>query len=264
MSEVRTGGYSRLLTRVAWAALLMALWLLGNGNTEEPITTAPKTGDVATAGRPPAHSLPPAHGPLPGAGPRTLAIKAIGLRAPIEAHGLDALGGVEAPPYERPNAVAWYQDGPQPGSSGAAVLVGHVDTKQSPAVFYELGNVKRGQKINVTRTDGTVAEFTVESVTTVANDQFDADKVYGAPDLKRAELRLITCGGDYDRAQHEYTANVVVSAYLTGAGRVPPGAVTPTAPGNGQGTDSGADPDSGSGAGSAGTADPSDEPGAAT
>ncbi|MFI9239958.1 class F sortase [Streptomyces sp. NPDC053079] len=266
MSEVRTGGYSRLLTRVAWAALLTALWLLGNGNTEEPITTAPKTGDVATAGRPPAHSLPPAHEPLPGAGPQALVIKALGLRAPIEAHGLDALGGVEAPPYERPNAVAWYQDGPQPGSSGAAVLVGHVDTKKSPAVFYELSNVKRGQKINVTRTDGTVAEFTVESVTTVENDKFDADKVYGAPDLKRAELRLITCGGDYNRAQHEYTANVVVSAYLTGAGQLPPSTRMPRAPGTGPGSGLGSDPGTGtgSGSGSAGTADPSDEPRAAT
>ncbi|MEU4212551.1 class F sortase [Streptomyces sp. NPDC026206] len=206
----------------------MALWLLSNGNTGEPIAAAPKTGEVATAaGRPPAHNgLPPAHEPLPGAGPQRLVIKAMGLRAPIEGHGLDPLGGVEAPPYERPNAVAWYQDGPQPGSSGAAVLVGHVDTKKSPAVFYELSNIKRGVKIDVMRTDGSTAEFTVENVEVVANDQFDADKVYGSPDAKRAELRLITCGGDYDRAHRQYTANVVVSAYLTGAAQVPPGTGT--------------------------------------
>ncbi|MEV5240873.1 class F sortase [Streptomyces cinnamoneus] len=223
MSEVRTGGSARLLTRTAWLTLILALWLLGNGVAKEPIATAPQSRDVATAGRPPAHGLPPAHEPLPGAGPQRLVIKAMGVRAPIEGHGLDSLGGVEPPPYERPNSVAWYQDGPEPGSSGAAVLVGHVDTKQSPAVFYELSNIKRGEKVDVVRADGSVAEFTVESVDVVSNKHFDVDKVYGSPYGKRAELRLITCGGDYDHARHQYTANVVVSAYLTGVGGAPPG-----------------------------------------
>ncbi len=224
MSHARTGGgvSRRLLTGMAWAALLLALWLCGHDTVDEPMTTAPKTGGTAAPGRPPARGLPPAHEPLPGAGPQGLIIKAMGVKAPIEGHGLDPRGGVETPPYERPNAVAWYQDGPLPGSTGAAVLVGHVDTQQSPAVFYELSNIKRGAKINVTRTDGTTAEFTVEDVSVVDKDHWDDDKVYGPRDPNRAELRLITCGGDYNRAQHEYSANVVVSAYLTGAGQAPP------------------------------------------
>ncbi|MFI1971962.1 class F sortase [Streptomyces cinnamoneus] len=207
---------------MAWLALMLALWLWGHDTVEDPITAVPKTGDVAATGHPPAPGLPPVHEPLPGAGPQTLAIKALGLKAPIEPHGLDALGGVEPPPYERPNTVAWYQNGPPPGSTGAAVLVGHVDTKSSPAVFYELSNVKRGAKIDVTRNDGSVAEFTVENVATVENNHFDADKVYGAADTKRAELRLITCGGEYDRAHREYKANVVVTAYLTGTRQTAP------------------------------------------
>ncbi|WP_190065126.1 class F sortase [Streptomyces griseocarneus] len=257
MSEKRTGGVSRLLTGVAWAALMLALWMVGNDTVEEPIAKAPKAGDVAAAeGRPPALGLPPVHASLPGAGPQTLIIKALGLRAPIEAHGLDQLGGVEPPPYERPNAVAWYQDGPRPGSPGAAVLVGHVDTKRSPAVFYELSNIKRGTAITVVRSDGSTADFTVENVSLVANDKFDADKVYGPADTKRAELRLITCGGDYDRAQHEYKANVVVSAYLTGTGQAAPGSVPPgsgsgsgSGSGNGNGTGSGSGNGTGSGTG---------------
>lgn len=245
MSDKRTGGGSRLLTGVAWAAMMLALWLVGNDTVEEPIAKAPKTGDVVAAeDRPPALGLPPVHVPVPGAGPQALIIKALGLRAPIEAHGLDQLGGVEAPPYERPNAVAWYQDGPQPGSPGAAVLVGHVDTKRSPAVFYELSNIKRGTAITVVRSDGSTANFTVDDVSLVANDKFDVDKVYGPADTKRAELRLITCGGDYDRAQREYKANVVVSAYLTGTGHAVPG---PVAPGGGSGSGTG----SGSGSGTA-------------
>ena len=66
------------------------------------------------------------------------------------------------------------------------------------------------------RTDGTVAEFTIDDVQVFTRDRFDAHKAYGPRKDGRAELRLITCGGTFDRASHEYTANVVVSAYLTG------------------------------------------------
>ncbi|MEU2515728.1 class F sortase [Streptomyces syringium] len=214
MSDKRRGGLGRLLTGVAWVALLLALCLCGSDTIEEPTAKAPKKG--VAAGRPPAHGLPPAHEPLPGAGPKELIIKNRGLQAPIEGHGLDQAGGVEPPPYERPNAVAWYMDGPQPGSPGAAVLVGHVDTPQTRAVFFDLSTLKRGETVKVSRTDGSTAEFTVEDVAVVENDRFDAAKVYEPREKDRAELRLITCGGTYDREKRTYTANVVVSAYLTG------------------------------------------------
>ncbi|WP_171167339.1 class F sortase [Streptomyces sp. I05A-00742] len=230
MSEKRTGGFGRLLTGAAWVALLLALWLWGHDIAEEPISTAPVTGDVKPSSRPPAHGLPPAHSPLPGAGPQTLTIRSMGLRAPVEGHGLDPQGGVEAPPYDRPNTVAWYKDGPEPGTAGAAVLVGHVDTKTSRGVFYELSTARPGLKVNVVRKDGTTAEFTVEDVAVVPRDNFDANKAYGPRDPKRAELRLVTCGGEYDRERHEYTANVVVSAYLTGTGRAPADPVKPSKP----------------------------------
>ncbi|MBZ4319284.1 class F sortase [Streptomyces huiliensis] len=219
MSEPRASGSGRLLTGLAWAALLVALWLWGREVTEVPMSSWPATGDVAAAGRPPARELPPPLAPLPGAQPERLAIRAMGLRAPIEGHGLTPQGAVEPPPYERPDAVAWYRGGPQPGSLGAAVLVGHVDTERAPAVFSDLGKLKRGETVTVSRVDGSTADFTVEDVTVVGKDRFDAARVYGPRDPGRAELRLITCGGDYDRARREYSANVVVSAYLTGSGR---------------------------------------------
>ncbi|MFF7728576.1 class F sortase [Streptomyces sp. NPDC008001] len=222
MSEARAGGRNRLLTRVAWAALLAALCLAGNGTADEPATQASGRGGTSAAkSHPHAHGLPPAHEPLPGAGPQTLEVKILGLKAPVEAHGLDKLGGVELPPYDRADAVAWYKDGPTPGSEGSAVIVGHVDTEKAPAVFAGLSVLKRGAKINVTRTDGIVAEFTVEDISVVANEPFDADKVYGPLDTDRAELRLITCGGDYDRKKRLYSANVVVTSYLTGAAQAP-------------------------------------------
>ncbi|WP_171166227.1 class F sortase [Streptomyces sp. I05A-00742] len=219
MSEPRASGHGRLLTGLAWAALLLALWLWGREATEVPATTWPATGDVAAAGRPPVRELPPPHAPLPGAQPERLAVRAMGLSAPIEGHGLTPQGAVEPPAYDRAGTVAWYRGGPQPGSLGAAVLVGHVDTERSPAVFYDLAGLQRGETVTVTRVDGSTADFTVEDVTVFTKDRFDAAKVYGPRDATRAELRLITCGGDYDRTRREYSANVVVSAYLTGSGR---------------------------------------------
>jgi hypothetical protein len=56
-------------------------------------------------------------------------------------------------------------------------------------------------------------------VQVIARDRFDAQQAYGPRKSGRAELRLVTCGGTFDRASGSYTANVVVSAYLTGSGR---------------------------------------------
>ncbi|WP_372407866.1 class F sortase [Streptomyces luteireticuli] len=216
--DVRASGRGRLLTGVAWAALLCALWLWGREVTEVSPGSWPATGDIAAAGRPPVRALPPPLAPLPGAPPQRLAIRAMGLRAPIEGRGLTREGAVEPPPYDRPGTVAWYRGGPQPGSPGAAVLVGHVDTDRAPAVFYELGSLRPGETVSVARADGSTAEFTVDDVTVFGKDHFDAGRVYGPHTAGRAELRLITCGGDYDRARRQYNANVVVSAYLTGTG----------------------------------------------
>ncbi|MFH8370267.1 class F sortase [Streptomyces sp. NPDC018031] len=212
------GGDTRLITGVTWAVLLLGLWLWGRGTDPGPATTA---GDVAAVGRPPAHGLPAARQPLPGARPQRLVIESAGVVAPVVGRGLDAAGAVDPPPYDRPGVVGWYRAGPRPGEAGAALLVGHADTDAGPAVFHGLSGVKPGRRVRVERADGSVAEFTVEDVEVVPRDRFDAHRVYGTRSPGRAELKLITCGGRYDRARQHYTANVVVSAYLTGVRRPP-------------------------------------------
>ncbi|MFD7444651.1 class F sortase [Streptomyces sp. NPDC059909] len=214
----RTSGTGRLLTGVAWAVLLLGLWLWGREATEGPgSTSAPTTGDVAAVGRPPGVPLPPARRPLRPAQPSKVEIPSIGITAPVMARGLDATGAVDPPPYAMPQTVGWFGTGTLPGAEGAALFVGHVDTRTKPAVFYGLSAARPGQKVRVTRTDGSVAEFTIDDVQVFDRDRFDARKVYGARQPGRAELRLITCGGAYDRVSGSYTANVVVSAYLTDA-----------------------------------------------
>ncbi|WP_327118264.1 class F sortase [Streptomyces sp. NBC_01341] len=209
----RPAGTGRLLTGVAWAVLLLGLWLWGRAATAG--NSAPTTGDVAAVGRPLGVPLPPAHDPLDGAAPQRVEIASIGIDAGIVRRGLDGEGAIEPPPYATPKDVGWYADGTEPGTEGAAIFVGHVDTETKPAVFYGLSAVRPGEKVRVSRSDGKVAEFTVDDVQVFTRERFDAQKAYGPREDGRAELRLITCGGTYDREAHAYTANVVVSAYLT-------------------------------------------------
>ncbi|MER6956881.1 MULTISPECIES: class F sortase [unclassified Streptomyces] len=207
----------RFLTGLAWAMLLLGLWLWGREVTDvRHGISAPATGDIAAVGRPPDVELPPAAQPLGRALPQRIDIPELGVQAPVVARGLDTEGAIDPPPFDQAGVVGWYADGAQPGAKGTALLVGHVDTETRPAVFYKLSTLKAGETVRVVRDDGKVAEFTVDDVTVVQRDRFDAQQAYGTRQSGRAELRLITCGGAFDRVSHSYTANVIVSAYLTG------------------------------------------------
>ncbi|MFF9349845.1 class F sortase [Streptomyces sp. NPDC014734] len=202
---------------MAWAVLLLGLWLWGRDIADGTgASSAPTTGDIAAVGRPLGVPLPPPHDPITGVAPRRIEIPSIGVAAPVVVRGLDTDGAIESPPFDQPRTVGWYGDGTEPGAKGPALFVGHVDTETRPAVFYGLSATRPGAKIQVIRVDGSVAEFTVDDVQVITRERFDADKAYGSRGRGRAELRLITCGGTYDRSSHSYDANVVVSAYLTG------------------------------------------------
>jgi hypothetical protein len=216
----RSAGGGRLLTGVAWAVLLLGLWLWGREVTDvRHGVSGTTTGDMAAVGRPPKADLPPAAEPLGDALPQRLDIPFLGVQAPVVARGLNGRGALDPPPFDQPGVVGWYASGATPGEAGTALLVGHVDTETRPAVFYKISALKPGERIRVVRDDARVAEFTVDDVQVLTRDRFDARQAYGPREGGRAELRLITCGGSFDRASRSYTANVVVSAYLTGTSR---------------------------------------------
>ena len=108
--------------------------------------------------------------------------------------------------------AGWYEAGPEPGESGAAVIAGHVDTDVAPDVFYGLGDALPGQRIRVRLQDGTTLRFRVTAVGQFPRDHFPTKRVYGHTD--RPELRLITCGGDFDPVAGHYKDNFVVFASL--------------------------------------------------
>ena len=117
--------------------------------------------------------------------------------------------GVLAVP-EDADLPGWWSGGTAPGDRGPAVLVGHVDSFDGPGVFFRLRELVVGDRVEVTRVDGSVVAFEVYGLESVAKDGFPTERVYGQTD--GAELRLITCGGTFDRKSRSYRGNVVVYA----------------------------------------------------
>ncbi|MCP4308219.1 MAG: class F sortase [bacterium] len=122
--------------------------------------------------------------------------------------GLNDDGSMEIP--KDFSVTGWYTGRPPPGELGPSIIVGHVDNKQGPAVFYELRNLAVGDLIEVDRSDGLIAWFKVREVALVDKLAFPTDKVYGT--TEGPELRLITCGGSFDSDARSYRNNVIVFA----------------------------------------------------
>jgi LPXTG-site transpeptidase (sortase) family protein len=155
--------------------------------------------------------LPGTPGALPYAGVVRVRIPALQVDAPVIPVGLDMSGWVSAPPLGDPNLAGWFTGAVSPGEKGTAVIDGHVDNSKGPAVFYGLGGLKKGQRIDVRRTDGKTAAFEIYGVEVVDKTHFPGDRVYG--DKGAPELRVITCGGEFSEGDG-YTRNVVVFARL--------------------------------------------------
>ncbi len=141
--------------------------------------------------------------------PIFLRIPALGTAATVEPVGLNTDGTLEVPTSW--TEVGWYEYGPRPGDVGASVLAGHYDSTTGPAVFYRLEKLRKSDAIETNLADGTVMRFTVDRIQEVSKDAFPADEVYGRVD--RPELRLITCGGAFDKKTHHYLKNVIVYAH---------------------------------------------------
>jgi Sortase domain len=143
--------------------------------------------------------------------PVQLEIARIGVSTRLERLGRAKDKTVEVP--SEWGVAGWYAFGPRPGDPGSAVMLGHVDSKRGPAVFYRLRELRRGDQVQVTRADRSRVRFTVERIDQYDKDRFPTDDVY-YPTL-RPTLRLVTCGGPFDRATGHYRANVIVFATLS-------------------------------------------------
>jgi len=143
--------------------------------------------------------------------PKRLQIPAAAIDTTFEKSlGLDDNGAIEVP--DSYDEVGWYEYGPTPGELGPAVILGHVDSYEGPAVFFRLGQVSVGDEIIIDRADGTIARFEVTALERHLQSGFPTALVYG--DIDHAGLRLITCSGVFIRGQQQYTHNLIVFAKL--------------------------------------------------
>ncbi|WP_320067593.1 class F sortase [Micromonospora sp. RTGN7] len=227
MTATPAGGRHGKPWRAAGAAVVVILALVGAGMVGVSMRTTPEPRPpqpLAQAG-PAADAIDPdtgltGHG-LPVAGldratPTTIAIPRIEVDAPIMTLGTNPDGTVQVPPLEQALNAGWYSPGPSPGEIGNAVIVGHVDSAKvgGPAVFFELGALRPGDTVTVSRADGSRATFTVEEVKSYPKADFPTELVYGPND--RAGLRVVTCGGQFDQDAKSYVENVIVFATMTG------------------------------------------------
>lgn len=158
--------------------------------------SAPDTGRLGTAAEPSA------------AVPVRLRIDKLGVTTELARLTLDQAGALKPP--DSPDVAGWFADGPVPGDVGPAVLAGHVDSVRGPGVFFQLKSLQLGDRLQVERSDGRTVTFAVTSVRMFPKDQFPIDDVYGPTSVP--ELRLVTCGGPFDRVGGRHLDNVVVRA----------------------------------------------------
>lgn len=222
---VTTGRNSRRRRRLVAATLAVVLGLggasiVGYALEHQEVAPQPSAAAVGSQGAQPAALAPALPGAtlrtpvMPASAPTSVQIPAIKVSSPVNSVGLNPDNTMEVPrPGPLYDQAAWYRYSPTPGEIGPSVIIGHIDSaKQGPSVFFKLGALKPGQRIAVGRADGTTAAFEVDSVASFPKRSFPTQTVYGNTDF--AALRLITCGGSFDRSTGNYRDNIVVFAHL--------------------------------------------------
>jgi len=185
MAAAGTAGFPR------GAAAASGTWLAPSGT--------PRSGG-------PGHGFPRA----PSGTPTWVHIPSIGVSAALQLLTTDSSGQLNPP--TKFDEAGWYAGGTPPGDIGPAIIAGHIDSKCCPAVFYRLDRLRPGDLVEVER-GGQTLRFTVTRSAHYPKADFPTSSVYApTPD---PELRLITCGGEFDKAAKSYVDNVVVYAVAT-------------------------------------------------
>jgi sortase (surface protein transpeptidase) len=150
--------------------------------------------------------------PLQMPRPMRVIIPAIGVSAPVIPLGLNADGTMQVP--ETFSEAGWFRPGPEPGEVGSAIVVGHVDSRSGPGVFYRLPALRRGDHIKIVLANRQALRFVVTSSRQVLKQHFPVGLVYRR--THRRTLRLVTCGGVFDPSTGHYLSNTIVFAWLVG------------------------------------------------
>ncbi|MEG9298348.1 class F sortase [Mangrovibacillus sp. Mu-81] len=138
--------------------------------------------------------------------PATLEIPAIDLKADVEAVGLKK--NREMAVTESFEKTGWYENGYKPGEPGSAVIGGHVDSRNGPAIFYNLNKLSKGDELTVTSKAGESRTFVVTGKKEYPWDDAPLKSIFGYS--HSSTLNLVTCTGDFDRSSRNYSKRLVV------------------------------------------------------
>ena len=188
---------------VTLGACLLLACCSGGAATRVPPAGLPPAAPVQVLSTPALAAAPPVH----------IRISAIGVDSALIALGLAADGTLQVPVDG--SVAGWFTGSAVPGEVGPTVIAGHVDSYEGPGIFYRLDTLRPGDLVTVGRSDGVAIRYRVTDVVSVPKDAFPTRQVYGP--TPGPELRLITCGGEFDHSARRYLRNVVVSAVYADA-----------------------------------------------
>jgi hypothetical protein len=150
----------------------------------------------------------------PPSSPVSIRIPSIGVSSEIIQVGVNPDKSIQIPqPGPDYDKAAWFKFSPTPGQIGPSIIEGHVDSAaHGPSVFFKLGALRPNDLVEVSLADHTVATFKVSGVRSFPKDKFPIFDVYG--NTTTPDLRLITCGGDFDRSTGHYRSNIIAFASM--------------------------------------------------
>ncbi|MBO8187526.1 class F sortase [Streptomyces sp. DW4-2] len=138
-----------------------------------------------------------------------------GVRADIVPVGTTRTHDLAVP--SDPDDVGWYRFGARPGaSSGAAVLVGHVDSRSGAlGALASLSSAQRGDRVTVSGANGGQVHYRIVGRRSVAKAAFPSHlfRTSGPP-----ALVLITCAAPFDPDHGGYQRLLIVTAVPAGRG----------------------------------------------
>lgn len=142
--------------------------------------------------------------------PSRLQIPAINVDASVAPSGLLENGDMDVP--NDVISTGWFENGYMPGEPGNSVIAGHVDGKNGPAVFYDIGQLKKGDEVVVTSEDGEKLIFIVERLEVYPFDDSPLREIFGFSN--GSHLNLITCTGEFNKDGDFYEDRLVVYTTL--------------------------------------------------
>ena len=202
---------------LGWQSLVQADAPWGDGNQQSIESIKSGVSDYAMFGKTLesapvslAHQiteLKPGSGPVV---PVQLRIPALSINTTVEPVSLLKSGAMDVP--NNIWSAGWLQSNPRPGDIGNAVIDGHKDSTRGGAIFWNLGQLKVGDKIYVSDDGGYELTFAVTEVTQYDTDQAPLDRIFGPTDSR--QLNLISCAGTFLHDQYTYDQRVVVYTQL--------------------------------------------------